>query len=246
MTDIRQTPSLRSRIEGLVGDSFAEYMFWESPGNWRWAKLYDLFPEWQLAVLDTNGELVATLDSVPALWDGTVSGLPGGFDDLIVNAVDAPRDTVWTASSALSLTVGKEHRKAGLPELLLTELRRRSGNAGHRGVLAPVRPTAKVHYPLVPMSEYMTWTDANGRLFDPWLRTHRELGADVVAVAERSLVIRQPVSRWEGVYGRPMPGPGGYLMPGCLTPVQVGTDRMGTYAEPNVWAIHPCRPEAGR
>lgn len=239
ITDVRATPSLREAIDALVVESFAEFMLWESPGNWRWSQIYKLFPERQVGVLDERGALVAAYNSVPVHWDGTVPGLPAGFDDAIVTAVEN-RPAAGTATCALNAAVGKQHRDCGLAELLLTDMRQRAAADGHRGVLLPVRPTWKSRYPLIPMDEYLAWRDADGAPFDPWLRTHRELGAELLAVAARSLVIHQPASRWKQVYGRPMPGPGAYLMPGGLVPVEVDADRMGTYAEPNVWMVHPC------
>ncbi|MDV6291133.1 hypothetical protein R2F25_37395 [Streptomyces sp. UP1A-1] len=81
--------------------------------------------------------------------------------------------------------------------------------------------------------------EPDGRCFDPWLRTHLELGARQLGIAHRSLVIRQPVSRWEEFLGLTLPGPGDHPLPGGLVPLRVGDDGHGTYAEPNVWVHHP-------
>ena len=38
---------------------------------------------------------------------------------------------------------------------------------GLRGLVAPVRPSAKVKHPWVPISEYLSWTDPKGRRLRP-------------------------------------------------------------------------------
>lgn len=238
LTDAGADPSLMDSADALTADGFPDYMFWESPGNWRWHRLYELFPRQQLFALDERGTLAGVLNSVPLCWDGTVPGLPGGWDDAIVAAVDGTGTP--TASCALAVAVAAPHRKAGVAELLLTEIRRRGRESGQRAVVVSLRPTAKQHYPLIPMTEYLRWRRDDGSPFDPWLRTHQSLGAEVLGVAERSMVIREPVSRWAELLGHPLPGPGSYLVPGGLVPIEVGVDRMGTYAEPNVWVSHAC------
>jgi hypothetical protein len=138
----------------------------------------------------------------------------------------------------LSVSVDPAHRAAGHAERLLTEARTRAAAQCPRGVIIPVRPTRKPRYPLIPIEEYADWRRPDGRCFDPWLRTHLELGARQLGFAHRSLVIRQPVSRWEEFLRHPLPGPGDHPLPGGLVPLRVDDDGHGTYAEPNIWVHH--------
>ncbi|MGW9085450.1 hypothetical protein ACWGSG_19690, partial [Streptomyces yangpuensis] len=144
----------------------------------------------------------------------------------------------------LSVSVDPAHRAAGHAERLLTEVRRRAARHAPRGVIIPVRPTRKPLYPLIPIDEYAAWRRPDGRCFDPWLRTHLELGARQLGIARASLVIRQPVVRWAEFLGHPLPGPGEHLLPGALVPLRVTADDHGTYTEPNVWVHHPAGPAA--
>ena len=111
---------------------------------------------------------------------------------------------------------------------------------GLDGLIAPVRPTWKERYPLSPIESYLRWRRDDGLLYDPWLRTHERLGAEVLgagpAVADdRRLPARSGRSWTELTY----PEDGDYIVPGALAPVRFEGGR-GVYVEPNVWMRHPC------
>ncbi|MEU2433704.1 hypothetical protein ABZ611_30140 [Streptomyces sp. NPDC007861] len=239
LTDLSRDPWLLAEVDGLISANMPEFMSWESPGNWRWHGMYDRYPAHQLCLLDGNGRLVAAANGLPVAWDGAASSLPSGSDEVLVEAVDHGPPDRPGAVCMLSVSVDPAHRAAGHAERLLTESLRRAAQHAPRGVIIPVRPTRKPHYPLIPMEEYAAWRLPDGRSFDPWLRTHLGLGARRLGIAERSLVIRQPVARWEEYLGHPLPGPGDYPLLGALVPLRVAEDGYGTYAEPNVWVHHP-------
>ncbi|MFY1675675.1 MULTISPECIES: hypothetical protein [unclassified Streptomyces] len=239
LTDLSRDPWLTPHVDALIGANMPAFMTWESPGNWRWHGMYERYPAHQLCLVDEHGRLVAAANGLPVRWDGDASSLPSGSDDVLVEAVDHGPPERPAAVCMLSVSVDARHRAVGHAERLLAEVRRRAAAEAPRGVIIPVRPTRKSRYPLIPTSDYVAWRRPDGRCFDPWLRTHRELGAAFLGVAERSVVIRQPVDRWEEFLGHPLPGPGRYPLPGGLVPLSVGEDGHGTYAEPNVWVHHP-------
>ncbi|MCB5178808.1 hypothetical protein [Streptomyces antimicrobicus] len=238
LTDLARDPGLRPAVDALIGANMPAFMSWESPGNWRWHGMYDRHPGHQLCLVDGDGRLVAAANGLPVRWDGSPASLPAGSDEVLVEAVDHGPPDRPDAVCMLSVSVDRAHRAAGHAERLLTEVRRRAARHAPRGVIIPVRPTRKPRYPLIPIEEYAAWRLPDGRPFDPWLRTHTELGARQLGIAERSLVIRQPVSRWAGFLGHALPGPGEHLLPGGLVPLRVTEDGFGTYAEPNVWVHH--------
>ena len=43
-------------------------------------------------------------------------------------------------------------------------------------LIAPVRPSMKSRYPLIPMADYCRWHNTHGEPFDPWLRVHAGQG----------------------------------------------------------------------
>src|SRR5216117_2628499 len=56
-------------------------------------------------------------------------------------------------------------------------------------LLAPVRPADKSAYPLAPMERYARWQNDDGLPMDRWIRVHARMGADILAVAPRTLLI---------------------------------------------------------
>jgi hypothetical protein len=64
-------------------------------------------------------------------------------------------------------------------------------------LIAPVRPTLKHRYPLTRMESYIAWRRPDGTLFDPWLRTHERLGAEIAKVAPESGRVTGTVAEWE-------------------------------------------------
>ena len=107
-------------------------------------------------------------------------------------------------------------------------------------LVAPVRPTFKHCYPLTPIERYIEWRRPDGALFDPWLRTHERLGAEIARVAPESVRIPGTVAQWEEWTELAFPETGSYVVPGALVPVQIDRERdEGLYVEPNVWMVHP-------
>jgi GNAT superfamily N-acetyltransferase len=236
--DLGERPELRSFADEVIGANLPDFMAWESPGNWRWHRIHGLFPRYQVCAVDEDGRFAGVLNALPVRWSGEVAELPAGYDEVLTSVVDGDGAVGARHTCLLSISVVAEHRRSGLAEALLADARDRAAKRGHDGILAPVRPTAKHRYPLIPIADYAAWLTADGEAFDPWLRVHLNAGAAFLGVAERSMVVRQPVERWEEFTGFAMPGPGGYPVAGALAPV-VRTGGFATYAEPNIWVLHP-------
>jgi GNAT superfamily N-acetyltransferase len=228
-------PDLRAiRHERLSRRTFPEYMHHNQTGTRYWRRLYETHPDFQLALLDGD-ELVAELHSLPAAWDGSLEDLPPGWDDIFPRAFDSGREP--DALFALAISVLPERQGQRLSGVALNAMRDAARSAGLRELAAPVRPTLKTLYPLIPIERYMEWRGDDGSHFDPWLRLHERLGGRIVAAAPRSMTIDAPVADWEAWTGVVMPEDGDYLIPGGLVPVEV-RDGVGRHIEPNVWVVH--------
>src|SRR5258705_3760008 len=88
---------------------------------------------------------------------------------------------------AFAAVVDQKLRGHGLSAGVIQEMGRIAARHGFRALVAPVRPTLKGRYPLVPMARYIRWRAPGGGPFDPWLRVHWRLGARVVRIARRAL-----------------------------------------------------------
>ena len=106
-------------------------------------------------------------------------------------------------------------------------------------VIAPVRPTLKQGYPLIPAETFMTWTRDDGLSLDPWLRTHQRLGATILAAAPASQTMTGTVEEWEKWTGVALPSTGDYTIPKGLSVLHIDREAdLGTYVEPNIWLRH--------
>lgn len=222
------------RYAQLSRPTFPEYMHHNPPGGKYWGRLYTDFPDFQLALLDGD-ELVAELHSVPTAWDGSDDDLPAGWDVAFLRAFEdgRPADVLC----ALAISVRPDYQGRGLAAQMLNEMRAAGGRAGLRELIAPVRPTWKARYPLIPIEEYMTWRRGDGSHFDPWIRVHERIGGEVIAAAPRSMVMEAPTSDWEEWTEMRFPADGLYIVPGMLAPLVV-VDGVGRHIEPNVWLRH--------
>jgi GNAT superfamily N-acetyltransferase len=142
---------------------------------------------------------------------------------------------------ALAILVDPDEQGRGLSRLMLEHKR---GLAFARGwdLVAPVRPSLKHRYPLTPIERYVEWRRDDGTLFDPWLRAHERLGAQLLGIAEDSLLAEGTVAELEEWCGLAFPESGSYVVDGALVPVEIDRERdRGRYREPNVWMRHAAR-----
>jgi hypothetical protein len=201
------------------------------------------FAEFQLGIWDARGRVIAVGNTVPFHWDGTAADLPHRIADVVARGIaDRRRGRAPNAMSALAAVVDLRARGRGLSARVIQEMGRIAARHGFRALVAPVRPTLKGRYPLVPMERYVQWRAAGGGPFDPWLRVHWRLGARVVRIAQRAMVVEAPLAVWERWTGLDFPVSGRYVVPGAFNPVRIDRARgRGVYVEPNVWMRHPVR-----
>jgi GNAT superfamily N-acetyltransferase len=228
-------PDLREiRLETLSHRTFPEYMHHNQSGTRFWRRLYDEHPDYQLALVDGD-ELVAELHSVPMPWEGTLADLPSGWDEGFTRAFESGRPA--TVLCALAISVRPDRQGAQLSSRMLNAMREAARAGGLLWLLAPVRPTLKQRYPLIPIERYVEWRRDDGSHFDPWIRIHELVGGEILAPAPRSMVIEAPAKDWEEWTGMRLPEDGTYVVPDMLAPLEV-RDGVGVHVEPNVWLRH--------
>jgi hypothetical protein len=89
------------------------------------------------------------------------------------------------------------------------------------------------------MEQYIQWRRPDGLPLDAWMRVHARLGAEVLRIAEPSMVIEGTVAEWERWTGLSFPDSGEYVVAGALVPVKIDREAdRGRYVEPNVWMRH--------
>lgn len=191
-------------------------------------------------VLVVDDVVVAAAWGVPVAWDGSVADLPAGYGDALARAVEGddrarePDTLVVCAAQVRPDATG-----GALATGVLTGLLETGSVRGLVRAVAPLRLTAEHRYPLTPIEAYAAWTRPDGSAFDPWLRTHLRMGAELLATAPASQTFTGTVAQWEAWSGFALPGDGAYVVPDALAPLHVDhAADLGTCVEPAVWVRH--------
>lgn len=250
---LRGKPDLAERFYLQKQRIWPEFMMRDVYSARLWHHLSEDFPDYQLYLLNEENDPVAVGQSIPLVWDATLSGLPVGWADCLVRGAAGlqggpPANTL----AALEISIQPEYIGQGLSYRMIAALRELAQAQALQAVIVAVRPSWKDRYPLIPMEQYAHWQRADGTPFDPWLRAHWRSGGEILKSAHPSMVIEASADEWEAWAGTPLPESGEYVVPGALSPVQI--DRVlniGRYVEPNVWVHHPLttarlRPTAPR
>jgi GNAT superfamily N-acetyltransferase len=207
-------------------------------------KYYNLileeFADLQLCLVDVESERpVALANCVPLEYGGAFDALPPEGWDWLVERGATRRHERANLLGALAVSVPPVHRGKGYAIRMIQALHEQCERLGLDTVIVAVRPTAKCDYPNVAIGDYIGWKDGEGRVFDPWLRSHVSQGARVIGPCERSMVVEEHVAFWETWAGRRFESSGHYLIDGALVPISIDLDRQnGRYEEPNVWVSY--------
>jgi len=229
-----ERPDLAART-GEIEDVFPEFIGYGAVLLEHWGKLRPQLPELQLVLWDEERDaVVGHARTLPAC---EADGLPGGIDDMLETWFGDGRPPEPDVLSAMVAVVDRRRHGEGLSRLLLEAMRDLARGAGFSSLIAPVRPTWKERYVLIPMERYVRWTRDDGLPFDPWLRVHARLGAELLEVCPASMRIEGSSAEWETWTGMAFPEDGEYVVPGALVPVAFDGG-SGIYVEPNVWMRH--------
>jgi GNAT superfamily N-acetyltransferase len=240
----REAPDLLRRYDDEaepLWPAHMEFMYHDEVCEAYWPRLETEFAPHQFLVYDdADDRLLGQGNTIPLRWSGRDEDLPDGVPAVLHQAFrERAEDVEATALCALLAVLRPSARSRGLSSEALRFMRELARRDGLRWLIAPVRPTLKERYPLTPMERYVRWRDAEGRAFDPWLRTHERLGARFAGIGPRGNVFRGTPSEWETWTGLAMPESGEYVVRGAQNPVVIdreGDD--GVLVEPNVWMVH--------
>lgn len=232
-------PELEQKVEDAFRERWPAFIFHDKISKAYLPRVQEYFRSYDILILDEE-KVAAGGWGVPLSWDGTVGGLPSGYDDALVRAVDGHEQARSADTfSFMAAAVAKEYDKQGLATTVLLELSARARADGIECVIAPIRPTWKQRYPQVPMSEYVTWTREDGLSIDPWIRTHQRMGAKILGPAPESMLIEGTVAEWEEWTGMLFPVTGDYVVPEALNLVHVDRETdEAIYLEENLWVQH--------
>ena len=207
----------------------------------HWSRLDEDFRDFQFVLYDEDRDLaLAHGHSVPISWDGTVAGLPAGIDAALGGAVRLFEDgAAPNTLSALAIEIPPEHQGGGHSRTMIGAMEDIAAAHGFGNLIAPLRPTWKERYPLIPLERYAHWRRDDGLPFDPWIRLHARLEAELAEVCPESMRVTGTVAEWEEWTDTPFPESGSYVFPHGLALLDIDRETdLGSYWEPNVWVRH--------
>ena len=232
---VAERPDLTEPAWEATRDLFPEYNNHGDVLNRYWGRLTEEFADFQFHLVGDDDEIPGRARTIPLRWNGNVTDLPAGIDGAIARGFDEGNANVLCA---LVIMIPRDVQGRGLSTVAL-ETMLEIARHDLAGLIAPVRPSLKDRYPLVPIERYAAWRRADGSLFDPWLRIHERLGATVLRPEPESLRITGTVAEWESWTELAFPESGDYPFPGGLAPVTIDPEAdVGSYWEPNVWMRH--------
>jgi hypothetical protein len=205
-----------------------------------WPLLAETFPENQFCLVEQDsGQAGGIGNSIPVAFQGAWVDLPAeGLDWVLEKGFnDRAIGHKPTLVSALYIEIANAHRGHHLSAHMLAVMHQMARSQGFSYLVAPVRPSLKSRYPLLPIDEYIRWQNADGLPFDSWLRVHVRAGGHILHPCPRAMAVsgsRQQWTRWTGL---DFPGDGNYIIPHGLVPVSV-RGATGEYIEPGIWVVH--------
>ncbi len=233
---VSERPELAEPAWERTRDTMPEYNNHGDVLNVYWPRLTEERPDFQFHLVGDDDEILARARSIPVWWDGTIEGLPDGIDGAIARGFEQGGAN---ALCALVIMVPRDLQGRGVSAEAVRAMAEIGRSHGLGSLIAPVRPSRKDRYPLVPIESYAAWRRPDGFLFDPWMRVHERLGAATLKPEPRSLRITGTVREWEEWTGMAFPESGDYWFPGGLATVAIDREEeSGRYWEPNVWMRH--------
>jgi hypothetical protein len=241
-----ERPDLAPDMLSLGASPWPEFLDHDAVVNELWRFLHELAPDYQFGLLDEQTDTLAVVGNcIPIRWDGDPQTLPDrGLDAILEDGVACLREGAEpSAASALMIVVGPDRLGQGLSGRAIRAMAEVVGRHGLIELVAPVRPTDKHRYPLIPMERYIHWRRDDGWPFDPWIRVHARVGGEVLKSAPAAMRVTGSVAEWERWTGMALPESGRYVVPGGLVPVEVDRERdVGEYVEPGCWMRHRVPP----
>ncbi len=149
-----ERPELVEEIRRLGASPWPEFLRHDAVVESLWRYVYELAADYQLGLLEERTDsLVAIGNCIPIRWDGDPRTLPArGIDAVIEDGVACLREGATpTAASALMIVVSPELLGRGISGQAIKAMAEVVGRHRLTELVAPVRPTDKHRYPLIPI-----------------------------------------------------------------------------------------------
>jgi hypothetical protein len=78
-----ERPELASHFDDLHEIGWPEFMLYDETAEQYFLQLKEVFPQYQFCLMDDHGSVFACCNAIPFYWDGTVDGLPTGWNRVL-------------------------------------------------------------------------------------------------------------------------------------------------------------------
>ena len=240
---MNERPDLRQQAKQIDEYVWPDFITYDGASLRFWSRLFTDFPNFQFVLADESDQVVGAGYTAPLYWDGTLPNLPAGWDGALEVAFSQTlSEYAPNTLCALSAVVSRSMQGRGVSYEIIRAMQELAEANNYSHLIAPVRPTLKPTYVLTPIERYIQWKRSDGLPFDPWLRVHSRLGAEILQLAPKSMNIVGSVDDWENWTQMSFPESGLYVVPGALVPIYMNrTSNTGIYEEPNLWMRHSIR-----
>jgi len=147
ITTGKERPDLKDISDEIVIFSWPEFMLKDRIANEHWDDLYQIFPEFQFALMETGANnVIASCNSIPLAWDGNPDDLPdGGWDWALAQGFkDYSAGRAPKIQCALSITIPEKYRGRGISVQAVRTMKSIGKVHGFDTMIAPVRPFFKI------------------------------------------------------------------------------------------------------
>jgi len=149
---VAERPELLGPAWDRTRDTLPEYNNHGDVLNEYWPRLTEDRPDFQFHLTgDDDDEILARARSIPLRWDGTLEDLPAGIDGAIARGFD---EGGANALCALVIMVPRDTQGRGVSVAAVRTMGDIGRRHGLESLIAPVRPSWKERYPLVPIERY--------------------------------------------------------------------------------------------
>ena len=209
-----------------------------------WKSVEEYFYNYQIYMINESTEIVGFINSIPFYWGGKLDTLPReGWDWMLIKGVEDYEKGIQPNSlGGLQIIVSSNYLGQGYSKVIINKAKQIVAESNFDHFVIPIRPIYKSRYPNMSMSDYIDYRIAD-KVYDPWIRTHLNSGAEIISVCDRAMHIYGDVKFWESIMGQTIATSGNYIVEGALNPVSIDiSEDYGEYFEDNIWISYPSIP----
>ncbi len=227
----------KQQYRNIIQNAFPRIVLESKVTEEYWPRLETYFPEYQVYLTNSTKEIVAFINAIPFSYKRPLNELPDdGWDWMLKQGIEnKEQNIIPNCIGGLQIIVNTNYLGQGYSRIIINAAKSLRTEKGLEHLLIPIRPTFKHHFPHMEMEKYMHYQE-EGKLYDPWIRSHLRNDARIIKVCHNAMNIKRAIPYWEGLLGRKIKTSGNYVVDGALNTVTMNLeDNLGEYREANIW-----------